>query len=998
MRPFRTFAVAVFAILLSGNALAAPKLTCGQASQCPGTVLADVRAAVDASCSCDAASAKAYGKCWKQVVKGFTQTLGKKGFPKKCRTDVTRVLASNTCGRTGFALCRKKGGQVCTIVKAKKCKDVFPTGGGFRTCTDACSGLAALPFPSTIEMRTTDLGALAPDPGDGTLVFDPAPSALDQVKIGSIIVAGVSPSTPAGLLRAVLAVERSGSRLTLRTGQAPIQLAYSKLHVSGSGSTPVTAAGGASSVVPGARTPRLDFGTKKEFDYVLFDGDGNKETTNDQIKIEGEVGGGFDYSFALDVDWGAITELPDVVSDCLASFKDILVGDPPSCSIDSLIPEAKVTFVVQPQVSANTNVKGAALIGYEKEIELGSETLAPIIVGPLVFVPKADLNAELSGGASGEFSTGLHGSAVFETSVTVSSKQTQAPQFKEPVLLSSDFGPNDTDVTLQAFAKVGVGATLNLLLFSVSGPYAKAQPYGEIKASILSAPCWNLHAGLDASLGIKVTSPALPLIGSVTLVDWQAPPLNPLDLPISEGGCLLPPNGNMRSPGTGPDATTFAIPTYTPWSRTADGAVHGAGTGMPNNSVSFGELQRTIDGRYVRSGLDVVNLTKYDDAGTFTWARDLALDGTPLPPLRMGSARDATMFVASSLPGAAPIVLAKVAQDGSAVDARVWDVPQDVCGVDLRGFAEDGNGGAWFAGGCSGDPRGFVLHATGSSSTFFLLGDVADLRLNVVQPIGNDVFLAGTTSEGGDALVAFRLTADGSVVYAKRYQVAGGGCASLPDAIPSAAIVGSQGEVTLAGSADAQHRGLLLRILADGSVGFAALPGFAGFSAADVVIFDSFVELPTTGYVVGASVVNTTADEPQVVPSAALVGLDAVGNVVWGKRYTFGTTGAFAMSGQVAVRLADDGGIVTTALLADALDPFGVGGRLWGFKPFAKDGSIDFTAGAVTTTALGITNAAGCSMAATDLAVTAVPQNVPSRAAILTSTPVGPFVEQQTGG
>ena len=383
-------------------------------------------------------------------------------------------------------------------------------------------------------------------------------------------------------------------------------------------------------------------------------------------------------------------------------------------------------------------------------------------------------------------------------------------------------------------------------------------------------------------------------------------------------------------------------------------------------------------------------LTKLDDTGALTWARELALDGIPFQPLRVRSARDATMFVAASLPGTAPIVLAKIAQDGSAVEALAWDVPLDVCSVDLTALAVDGAGGAWIVGRCIGDPRSFVLHATASGSTFRLLGDLDGLRVNVVEPIGDDLFLAGSVTEGGDALVAFRLRADGTLAYAKRYD----GCDEAPDAIPSAAIVGSQGEVTIAGSGGAQHNGLLLRLVADGSVGFAAFPGF-GFGAADVFLLDSFVELPTTGYVAGGSVVNLTGDEPESVPSTALVGFDAVGNVLWANRFTFGTTGAYSNSGHVAVHLADDGGVVATTLLADALDPF-TGGRLWAFKPFAKDGSIDFAPGTVTTMPLGITNLA-CSMRDSDLAATIDSRDVPSRAVTVTSTPVGLTQELQTG-
>ena len=51
-------------------------------------------------------------------------------------------------------------------------------------------------------------------------------------------------------------------------------------------------------------------------------------------RVDGEVGGGFDYDFGLDVDWGAVDKLPDVVSDLLKSFADVLVGEAPKCSID----------------------------------------------------------------------------------------------------------------------------------------------------------------------------------------------------------------------------------------------------------------------------------------------------------------------------------------------------------------------------------------------------------------------------------------------------------------------------------------------------------------------------------------------------------------------------------------------------------------------------------------------------------------------------------------
>jgi hypothetical protein len=770
------------------------------------------------------------------------------------------------------------------------------------------------------------------------------------------------------------------------TGQAPIQLAYRKLHVRFARSLAVPAPG--TSLRAGATAgPAEAITVTQPFDYTLFDGDGDPNTTNDRIEIEGTVGGGFDFDFALDVDWGDLDSLPDVVTTCLASFVDVLTGGEPACSIDALLPEAKVSFIVYPEVDADVNVHGAAILEYEKELDLASATLTPIIVGPLVFVPVTDVTALLAGGASGAFSTGVHGSALFETSVVVSSKQTQAPQFSEPKLTRTDFGPNDTSVTLHARAKVGIGARLNVLLFGVTGPYATARAYGAIEGDVLAVPCWSLHAGLEANLGVKVTSPALPFIGQVTLVDWRAPTLNPLDVEVTTGECDEPPDQSTLPPGSGPDATRLANPTYTPWARAWSSPVEGALAGTPGNGTVFSELQRTIDGHFVRSGYGVLTLTKFDDDGGLVWARDLGFEGSRMRPLRVKSSSDDSLLVVSRTI-TAPVVLTRLAQDGRVLEARGYDVPLETCNVDVTALAEDTGGGAWVAGSCVGDSHVFLLHAQGSAARFWLLGDTGAFRVNVAERVGNDVFLAGHVNDGTDALVAMRLGRDGTVVWSKRYD----GCVSAPDASPSAAIVGPLGEITIAGSGGAQHNGILVRLRPDGSVGFAAFPGF-GFGAGSVFLLDSLTELPTTGYVAGGSAVQFTGTEPENVPSAALVGFDAAGRILWANRYTFGPGGNHAATGHVALRLSDDGGAVATALTHDAADP--LGGRLWAFKPFAKDGSIPFLPGTATRTPLAVVDLA-CSLVASDRTLPVQARAIGTRSVSVSSTPVALAIAQQT--
>ena len=92
--------------------------------------------------------------------------------------------------------------------------------------------------------------------------------------------------------------------------------------------------------------------------------------------------------------------------------------------------------------------------------------------------------------------------------------------------------------------------------------------------------------------------------------------------------------------------------------------------------------------------------------------------------------------------------------------------------------------------------------------------------MRIAESIEGDAFLAGTLTEGVDAMFAMRLSPDGTVRYSKRYDA----CAEGPDTIPSQAIVGDQGEVTMAGSGGAQHNGMIVRLRADGTVGFASFP------------------------------------------------------------------------------------------------------------------------------------------------------------------------------
>jgi hypothetical protein len=223
-------------LLIASVAPAESKYKCAASACDAGALVAAARAAVSDACPCgDAVSAAAYRKCWKPVARAFIKAQGKGGFAKPCRKELTRALGNSTCGRGGSVLCRQttKRGDACKVVKAAKCATPIDAGGA-ESCADTCAAqpdeLTLVPFPTTIELSANDLAAVESDVG-GVLRFDPAPASLASVGVGSVLVGGIGPATPAGLLRAVLVVEHDGDTLVLKTAHAPIQLAYKKLHL-----------------------------------------------------------------------------------------------------------------------------------------------------------------------------------------------------------------------------------------------------------------------------------------------------------------------------------------------------------------------------------------------------------------------------------------------------------------------------------------------------------------------------------------------------------------------------------------------------------------------------------------------------------------------------------------------------------------------------------------------------------------------------------------------
>jgi hypothetical protein len=82
---------------------------------------------------------------------------------------------------------------------------------------------------------------------------------------------------------------------------------------------------------------------------------------------------------------------------------------------------------------------------------------------------------------------------------------------------SNQFHYAEPSLSARADFKGYVEPDLNLMLYGLAGPYAAVQGYLELEADIFANPWWELYAGLDVDVGVRVK--AL----SKTLADYQAP-------------------------------------------------------------------------------------------------------------------------------------------------------------------------------------------------------------------------------------------------------------------------------------------------------------------------------------------------------------------------------------------------------------------------------------------------------------------------------------------
>jgi hypothetical protein len=813
-------------------------------------------------------------------------------------------------------------------------------------------------FPSSRLLATADLESIVADGEDGTLVFQPAPASLADIAPGMVLVGSASSKTPTGLIRGVGAVSRDGDRLTLRTMVVPIQFAFKKLALQAKRTgQPIDEAREVRDANDdGLRERQLRLTAvegKATLRWVLFDGDNDESTEDDQVRLDGNLGGSFEYDVQVDVDWGAVNSLPDAVTDCLKSIPSILVGELPDCTPTALLPEVKATFEVGPDLFANADLIGSASLKYEKQVSILKTTLAPIPIGPIVLVPGVDIVGGLKGSAGARFKTGFDSELSVRMKLVSSTKN--GVSINPPEITRSKLEARPTELSIMADGRLTLGARLSISIYGIAGPYAQADSFAAIGADISRDPCWQLTAGLSAAAGLLVTSPRLPVIGYVTLVDVKTPDLQLFDSgPLASGSCGFSGTSQTTLPGSGPSEQSYGSPAFTPWSGVASlpGDTSYVGAGTLGNA--FCAMERATDGRFITSANGSNAMQKIDESGAVTWTRTFDDELGRLTVLR-----DTSIVVTA---GIEPRVV-RFGQSGALFGERSYAFADTCEASEIRAIQALDGGGYAITGDCLGTDQAYIVLASAAG----------DVRRAVTTDAGSARALAEVDGSiwwlgvNDDHMAAVRFNGE-LVVQASGEYRAGCGNQIVEPAFARPAFLRS--ELLVVGSSQGLHEGLFARLKPDASIAIGTFPTF-GSGASDVAVLHAIAELPTTGYVVAGTHYDVLAEVPGYeTPAPFLAWLDAGGSVLSSKRLTL-DDGAVA-TGAPSIALTDDGGMMFAA--ARTGDPTY---DLWTMKVFAKDASI--TDPRVSVDPFTITSAA-CALIAGTLDVEVTPITVAASA------------------
>jgi hypothetical protein len=345
------------------------------------------------------------------------------------------------------------------------------------------SDTTRVPDPATIA----NLNNVSSD--GSRLVFSNLTPFLNNLRPGDVLAIGVTNKTPNGLLRKVTNITGTGGQIVVETTQATLEEAIEIGSINFSQRlTPSDIAATYLRKSVKLQTVAAD-GFFLNIDGILYDEDGDEDTTNDQITAKGSISFNPQFDFGFSINNWHLTHTHFIYT-----------------------ATTTVTLAIETRVS---------LFELERKIEIARFLMQPITVFigwfPVVIVPV--LKVEV--GINGEVSLGIT-TELSREEISTAGLRYDHGNWSPVTNLSNNFHWEPPSLSVDCNFRGYVGPQLDLLLYGGVGPYANIQGYLQLDADLLRTPWWELYAGLEANVGFELEIMSHVIAGySLKVLDYK---------------------------------------------------------------------------------------------------------------------------------------------------------------------------------------------------------------------------------------------------------------------------------------------------------------------------------------------------------------------------------------------------------------------------------------------------------------------------------------------
>ena len=209
-----------------------------------------------------------------------------------------------------------------------------------------------------------------------------------------------------------------------------------------------------------------DYKFHKPIDKIIYDGDGNYQTTKDQLKLVG------DFYFDLDV------------------------------GLDAKFDSGLESFETYSKVSGelDLNLEGELEKKVSWKDNLFKIKFTPIVIAPGVIArPVVSGGLDLEAEVKGNFSIGADLKNVNEQKILYQ----RGIGWSHPINKNEfTFDKKSPKVNLIVNSNSGLSERASLLLYGISGPFVEAREYLRFHSDINENPWWKLYGGLEMNVGV----------------------------------------------------------------------------------------------------------------------------------------------------------------------------------------------------------------------------------------------------------------------------------------------------------------------------------------------------------------------------------------------------------------------------------------------------------------------------------------------------------------